>query len=73
MLIAAWIHFKRQLTVIRSIQINLPFGSQVVDSKTGIILNDEMDDFSIPGVPNFFGLYPSPYNYIGMLVYNLLV
>ena len=22
-----------------------------------------MDDFSIPGVPNAFGLWPSPYNY----------
>ncbi|CAG8474082.1 18124_t:CDS:2 [Racocetra fulgida] len=30
---------------------------------TGILLNDEMDDFSIPGRPNAFGLFPSPYNY----------
>ena len=40
--------------------INLPFGSQVMDPETGVILNDEMDDFSIPGVPNTFGLWPSP-------------
>jgi len=40
--------------------INLVFGSQLMDSETGIILNDEMDDFSIPGVPNSFGLQPSP-------------
>lgn len=43
--------------------VNLVFGSQVLDPVTGIILNDEMDDFSIPGVPNTFGLWPSPYNY----------
>jgi len=43
--------------------VNLVFGSQVLDPETGIILNDEMDDFSIPGVPNGFGLWPSPFNY----------
>ncbi|KAG0200299.1 hypothetical protein BGX28_006581 [Mortierella sp. GBA30] len=43
--------------------VNLVFGSKLLDPKTGIILNDEMDDFSIPGVPNAFGLQPSPYNY----------
>lgn len=40
--------------------VNLVFGSLVMDPETGIILNDEMDDFSIPGVPNAFGLWPSP-------------
>ncbi|KAF9425859.1 hypothetical protein BGZ94_007156 [Podila epigama] len=43
--------------------VNLVFGSKLMDPKTGIILNDEMDDFSIPGTPNAFGLQPSPYNY----------
>jgi len=40
--------------------VNLLFGSQVMDPETGIILNDEMDDFSIPNTPNAFGLWPSP-------------
>ncbi|KAI6026195.1 nucleophile aminohydrolase [Pisolithus microcarpus] len=43
--------------------VNLVFGSLVLDPETGIILNDEMDDFSTPGFPNKFGLWPSPYNY----------
>lgn len=44
--------------------INLTFGSKLIDETTGIILNNQMDDFSIPGVPNSFGYAPSPYNYI---------
>ncbi|CAG8777181.1 21786_t:CDS:2, partial [Gigaspora rosea] len=44
--------------------VNLIWGSQVLNLETGILLNDEMDDFSIPGRSNSFGLEPSPYNYI---------
>ncbi|KAI7890522.1 gamma-glutamyltransferase [Mucor mucedo] len=44
--------------------VNLMFGAKFMDPVTGIILNDELDDFSIPGIPNNFGLFPSPYNYI---------
>jgi gamma-glutamyltranspeptidase / glutathione hydrolase len=37
--------------------VNLGFGSGVVAEGTGIVLNNEMDDFSAaPGVPNAFGL-----------------
>jgi gamma-glutamyltranspeptidase / glutathione hydrolase len=37
--------------------INYYFGSCVVAKGTGILLNDEMDDFAAqPGVPNVFGL-----------------
>jgi gamma-glutamyltranspeptidase / glutathione hydrolase len=37
--------------------INLGFGAGVVATGTGIILNNEMDDFAIaPNVPNAFGL-----------------
>ncbi|QRV94040.1 gamma-glutamyltranspeptidase [Ceratobasidium sp. AG-Ba] len=43
--------------------VNLIWGSRVMDPATGIIFNDVMDDFSMPGVPNAFGLWPSPWNY----------
>ncbi|RCI02959.1 hypothetical protein CU098_010091 [Rhizopus stolonifer] len=43
--------------------VNLKFGAKFMDPISGIIMNDEMDDFSIPGIPNNFGLYPSIYNY----------
>lgn len=37
--------------------INTSFGSKVVVPKTGVVLNNEMDDFSAqPGIPNYFGL-----------------
>ncbi len=37
--------------------VNTTFGSKVVVPGTGVVLNDEMDDFSIfPGMPNAFGL-----------------
>lgn len=44
--------------------VNLLFGAQIMDPDTGVILNDEMDDFSIPGVRNSFGFAPAPANYI---------
>ncbi len=37
--------------------VNTSFGSKVVIPGTGVVMNDEMDDFSIqPGVANYFGL-----------------
>jgi gamma-glutamyltranspeptidase/glutathione hydrolase len=45
--------------------VNLAFGSHVVAGKTGIVLNDQMDDFSVaPGVPNAFGLVGNAQNAI---------
>lgn len=35
-----------------------------MSKSTGIVFNDEMDDFSLPGHPNYFNLLPSPNNYI---------
>jgi gamma-glutamyltranspeptidase/glutathione hydrolase len=43
--------------VAATLSINYPFGSGFVAEDTGVLLNDEMDDFSIkPGVPNVYGL-----------------
>jgi gamma-glutamyltranspeptidase/glutathione hydrolase len=45
--------------------VNLGFGARLVAGKTGIVLNDEMDDFSLqPGVPNAFGLIGNEQNAI---------
>lgn len=45
--------------------VNTGFGSKVIVPGTGIVLNDEMDDFSSqPGVPNAFGLIGAENNAI---------
>ncbi|KAF9071681.1 gamma-glutamyltranspeptidase [Rhodocollybia butyracea] len=54
---------KNGMAVSLTSTVNTVFASQVLDPETGIILNNEMDDFSIKGAPNAFGLWPSPYNY----------
>ena len=43
--------------------VNLYFGSRVM-TDDGIVMNNEMDDFSTPGVENSFGYQPSPENFI---------
>ncbi len=43
--------------VAATLSINYLFGSGFVAGDTGVLLNDEMDDFSVkPGVPNAYGL-----------------
>ncbi len=46
--------------------INTAWGSKVTVPGTGVVLNNQMDDFSIaPGTPNAFGLIGSQANAIG--------
>ncbi len=46
--------------------INTSFGSFVVEPRYGIVLNNEMDDFTaVPGKPNAFGLIQSEANAVG--------
>jgi len=46
--------------------INTSFGSKMVVPGTGVLLNNEMDDFSMqPGVPNYFGLVGAEANAVG--------
>ena len=43
--------------VAATLTVNLPFGSGFMPPGTGLMVNNEMDDFSAkPGVPNAFGL-----------------
>lgn len=51
--------------VSATLSINLPFGSAFTVPNTGVVLNNEMDDFSAkPGEPNAYGLVGSVANAI---------
>ena len=51
--------------VSATLSVNYPFGSCLIADGTGVLLNDEMDDFSAaPGVPNAYGLLGSDANAI---------
>lgn len=51
--------------VAATLSINYPFGSGFVPPGTGVLLNDEMDDFSAkPGTPNVYGLVGAEANAI---------
>ena len=51
--------------VSATLSINLPFGAAYTDPDTGLLLNNEMDDFSSqPGIPNAYGLVATEANAI---------
>lgn len=51
--------------VAATLSINYPFGAGMIVPGTGVLLNDEMDDFSAkPGVPNAYGLVGAAANAI---------
>ncbi|HKK66913.1 MAG TPA: gamma-glutamyltransferase, partial [Bacteroidales bacterium] len=56
---------KNGLAVANTTTLNSSYGSAFVVEGTGILLNNEMDDFSIkPGIPNQYGLLGSHANSI---------
>jgi len=56
---------KKGNRVSATLSVNYPFGSGFVAEGTGVLLNDEMDDFSAkPGVPNVYGLVGAEANAI---------
>lgn len=52
------------LSISLTTTVNLLFGSTLMVPETGVIMNNEMNDFSIPGSSNSFGYIPSPANFI---------
>ncbi len=51
--------------VAATLSINYPFGAAFVPAGTGVLLNDEMDDFSSkPNTPNIYGLVGNSANAI---------
>ncbi|XP_070381469.1 glutathione hydrolase 1 proenzyme-like isoform X2 [Dermacentor albipictus] len=44
--------------------LNRDFGALAISASTGVLLNNEMDDFANPGKANTFGLVSSATNYI---------
>ncbi|PSC67120.1 gamma-glutamyltranspeptidase 1-like [Micractinium conductrix] len=53
-----------RMAVSLTTTVNTGFGSKVLSQSTGILLNNQMDDFSTPGAPNIYGIPPSRANFI---------
>lgn len=54
----------RGMAVSMTSTVNGAFGSLVKGVRTGILFNNEMDDFSIPDTSNLYAIAPSPKNFI---------
>lgn len=52
------------LAVSLTTTVNLIFGSTLMVPKTGVVMNNQMNDFSIPDTVNAFGYLPSPSNFV---------
>jgi gamma-glutamyltranspeptidase/glutathione hydrolase/leukotriene-C4 hydrolase len=52
------------MAVAMTTTINTPYGSNVMSPSTGILLNNEMADFSTPGQHDVFNLPPAEANFI---------
>lgn len=55
---------KTGLTIAVTSTINTLFGSRLMVPETGVIMNNEMNDFSMPNTTNAFGYIPSEANFI---------
>ncbi|XP_038883527.1 glutathione hydrolase 1-like [Benincasa hispida] len=51
-------------TVSMTTTVNHYFGAQILSPSTGIVLNNQMDDFSVPGNVSAHKLRPAPANFI---------
>ncbi|KAK1349872.1 gamma-glutamyltransferase [Hamiltosporidium tvaerminnensis] len=51
-----------EMLVLLTSTINLEFGAKFMDKETGIIFNDQMDDFYVPNILNSFDLGNMPSN-----------
>lgn len=52
------------MAVSSTTTVNTLFGNLIMVPETGVIMNNEMNDFSIPGKTNEFGYAPAPANFI---------
>ncbi|CAG8781406.1 6134_t:CDS:2, partial [Racocetra persica] len=52
-----------EMAVSMTATLNHFWGSQVMDPNTGILFNDQMDDFAIPIPPTIERFWPAPHNF----------